>query len=92
MKKVLIMAVVLGSCVVKEKASLPLITKFGNEVGESLKAVCTIMSLSENAIDMFETPLPYEGTLNIIKLTESEIIFELDGKGGNATLAEKPND
>jgi hypothetical protein len=50
------------------------------------------MSLSENAIDMFETPLPYEGTLNIIKLTESEIIFELDGKGGNATLAEKPND
>jgi hypothetical protein len=77
---------------IKDNFSLPLIAKFGNDVGESPKAICTIMSLSENTNAMFETPLPYDGTLTITMLTESEIRFELDSKGGNATLAEKPND
>ena len=71
--------------------TLPLTAKFAvsnSYDGVNPVATFIFMHASENAL--LNSPMPFEGTLTIIKLTDKEITFEMDGKGGQPENAETP--
>jgi hypothetical protein len=75
----------------KEGFTLPIVAQFGNKVTEGPKAIFTVMSLENNSNAMFETPMPFEGTMTISTLSEKEITYEISAKGANAGQAENPS-
>lgn len=72
--------------------SLPLEAKFAvsNTKTEGVPSVTMVfMKISETGIQA--TPMPFEGTLRILKLNEDIAEFEIDAKGGLPQDTEKPN-
>ena len=75
---------------IPQNFSLPLVATFSptNEYdGTTPVASFTFIQAIE---DFTTSPTPFEGSFKILKLTENEIIFEMDGKGGEAIDAENP--
>jgi hypothetical protein len=77
---------------IPEDFTIPLTGKFAvsnNYDGVNPVATMMLMQTSENGV--LNSPMPFEGTLTVSKLTEAEIIFEVDAKGGHTTDAESPS-
>lgn len=69
--------------------SIPLTGKFGvNNSYDRVNPVATMMLMQTNESGVLNSPMPFEGTLTVSKLTEAEITFEVDAKGGNTGDAE----
>jgi hypothetical protein len=72
--------------------SLPLKGKFAvsNKYdGINPSASVIFMNATENG--MMTSEVPYEGEITITKLTKDEVLFEIAGKGGDASDAESPS-
>ena len=72
--------------------SIPLTGKFGvSNSYDGVNPVATMMLMQTSESGVLNAPMPFEGTLTVSKLTEAEITFEVDAKGGNTTDAESPS-
>lgn len=77
---------------IPEDFTIPLTGKFkvsNSYDGVNPVATMMLMQTSENGV--LNSSMPFEGTLTVSKLTEAEIIFEVDAKGGHTTDAESPS-
>ena len=71
--------------------SLPLVGKFSvSNSYDGENPVASLMYMETGEAGMMMTPMPYEGTLTITKLTEEEMEFEAVAKGGEPIDAENP--
>lgn len=72
--------------------SIPLTGKFGvNNSYDGVNPVATMMLMQTSESGVLNSPMPFEGILTVSKLTEAEITFEVDAKGGNTGDAESPS-
>lgn len=77
---------------IPEDFKLPLTGKFAvSNSFDGVNPVATMMLMQTNESGIVNSPMPFEGTLTVGKLTEAEITFEVDAKGGNTTDAESPS-
>lgn len=77
---------------IPENFSLPIIGEFNmsnSYDGENPIATLMYMETSEDGLMM--TPMPFEGTLTITKLSEDEMLFVVDARGGEAIDADSPS-
>lgn len=77
---------------VPENFSLPLKGKFAVSNaydGENPSASIIYMNVSESG--MMTSELPFEGEITITKLTKDEVLFEIQGKGGDASDTDSPS-
>lgn len=77
---------------VPENFSLPLKGKFAVSNaydGENPSASLIYMNVSESGMMISESP--FEGEITITKLTKDEVLFEIDGKGGDASDTDSPS-
>lgn len=77
---------------VPEKFSLPLKGKFAvsnSYDGTNPVGAIMFMDVSENG--MMTSEVPYEGEINITKLSKENIEFEIQGKGSDASDADSPS-
>lgn len=83
-------SVVMSISNVKEGFSLPIVAQFNHKMEGQPKATMVMMG-GEDSANMFNIPMPFDGTLTITKLSPDQVIFEVDGKGADAGQAENPS-
>ena len=77
---------------IPEDFKLPLTGKFAvSNSYDGVNPVATMILMQTSESGVLNSPMPFEGTLTVSKLTEAEIAFEVDAKGGNATDTESPS-
>jgi hypothetical protein len=77
---------------IPEDFTIPLTGKFAvSNSYDGVNPVATMILMQTNESGVLNSPMPFEGTLTVNKLTESEITFDVDAKGGNAVDAESPS-
>ena len=77
---------------IPENFSLPLKAKFGvSNQYDGANPVATIMFMDINENGVQSTEMPFDGEMKITQLTESQITFEIDAKGSDATDASSPS-
>lgn len=77
---------------ISEKFTLPLKAKFAisNEYdGENPTASLTFMEVNDTGMKSSE--VPFEGEMMITKLSKDEVVFEINGKGSDATNIDSPS-
>jgi hypothetical protein len=72
---------------IKEGFSLPIVAQFNHKTEGQPKATLAIIGGEEGA-NMFNTPMPFDGTLTITELSSDQVIFEIYAKGADAGQAE----
>lgn len=77
---------------IPENFSMPLVAKFAvSNSFDGINPVATLMLMETNENGIMSSPVPFEGTLIITKLTEKEMTFEVDAKGGAPVDTDSPS-
>ena len=77
---------------VPENFTLPLTGNFAvSQRYDGKNPVATLMYMNVTENNMGTSEVPYEGEMTITKLTKNEMIFTINGKGGDITDADSPS-
>ena len=77
---------------VSEDFSLPLKGKFAvSNAYDGVNPSATVLYMNATEGGMMTSELPFEGEISISKLTKEEVLFEIKGKGGDASNTDSPS-
>lgn len=77
---------------IPENFSVPLTARFAvSNKYDGINPVATLMYMEVGENAMVNSPMLFEGTFTITKLTEKEMTFEVNAKGGTPADAESPS-